>query len=181
VDWYNFYTSERLIPTKNVRTVRMEAEEIGVYVKAGSIIARKFTRRLSVLQTLQDNYMIDIYPTLDEPRTATGMLYLDDGETFDSEHTIIDFKYENGKFTITNSHATYTKGQSFIIDEVNIFGVHLPPHKVLVSARQLADECTETVYKYNPEDEHIEGGCLKIHMINSANSDALIEVIFHES
>lgn len=60
----------------------MEQEEIGVYVRAGSIIARKYTRRLSILQTLQDNYMIDIYPTLDEARTAKGTLYLDDGESF---------------------------------------------------------------------------------------------------
>jgi alpha-glucosidase (family GH31 glycosyl hydrolase) len=48
-DWYNFYTSERMIPTNNVRTVKMEPEEIGVYIKAGSIIARKYTRRLSAL------------------------------------------------------------------------------------------------------------------------------------
>ena len=143
-DWYNFYTSERLIPTKNIRTVRMEPEEIGVYVKAGSIIARKYTRRLSALQTLQDNYMVDIYPKLEGDRSAKGMLYLDDGETFSSDHTIVDFNYANGKFTITNSHATYTKGQSFTIDEVNIFGVSLPPYKVLVSEGQLSDDCDST-------------------------------------
>lgn len=122
----------------------MENEEIGVYVKAGSIIARKYTRRMSALQTLPDNYMLDIYPTLDGMRSAKGMMYMDDGETFNEEHTIIHFTYEDGKFSITNSHSTYREGQSFIIDEVNIFGVPLPPKKVLVANGQIADECTET-------------------------------------
>lgn len=48
-DWYNFYTSERMIPTSNVRTIKLENEEIGVYVKGGTIIARKYTRRMSAL------------------------------------------------------------------------------------------------------------------------------------
>jgi len=62
-DWYNFYTSERMIPTNNVRTVKMEPEEIGVYLRAGSIIARKYIRRMSALETLQDDFMLDIYLT----------------------------------------------------------------------------------------------------------------------
>jgi hypothetical protein len=160
----------------------MESEEIGVYIKAGSIIARKYTRRMSALQTLNDNYMLDIYPTLEGVRTAKGMLYMDDGETFDDRHTIIHFTYEDGRFKITNSHNTYTQGQSFIIDEVNIFGVPLPPKKVLVANGYIADECLEIQYKYNPQEEHVEVGCLKIHMINSSSeSEPLIELVFHEA
>jgi alpha-glucosidase (family GH31 glycosyl hydrolase) len=79
-DWYNFYTSEKMIPTNNVRTVKMEPEEIGVYIRAGSIIARKYIRRMSALETLMDNYMLDIYIT--EDQQAKGDLYLDDGYTF---------------------------------------------------------------------------------------------------
>ena len=60
----------------------MEPDEIGVYVKAGSIIARKYTRKMSALQTLQDNYMLDIYLTLNDKMQAKGILYIDDGETF---------------------------------------------------------------------------------------------------
>lgn len=171
-----------MIPTSTVRTIKMESEEIGVYIKAGSIIARKYTRRMSALQTLNDNYMLDIYPTLEGDRTAKGMLYMDDGETFDDRHTIIHFTYEDGKFKITNSHNTYTHGQSFTIDEVNIFGVPLPPKKVLVANGHIADECTEIQYKYNPQEEHVEVGCLKIHMISSSTeSEPLIELVFHEA
>ena len=99
-----------MIPTMNVRTIKMENEEIGVYIKAGSIICRKYTRRMSALQTLNDNYMLDIYPTIEGTRSAKGMLYMDDGETFDERHTIIHFSYEDGKLSITNSHSTYTQG-----------------------------------------------------------------------
>lgn len=52
-----------MIPTNNVRTVKVDPEEIGVYIKAGSIIARKYIRRMSALETLQDDYMLDIYLT----------------------------------------------------------------------------------------------------------------------
>ena len=41
----------------------MEPEEIGVYLRAGSIIVRKYIRRMSALETLQDDYMLDIYLT----------------------------------------------------------------------------------------------------------------------
>jgi alpha-glucosidase (family GH31 glycosyl hydrolase) len=58
----------------------MEPEEIGVYIRAGSIIARKYIRRMSALETLMDNYMLDIYIT--EDQQARGELYLDDGYTF---------------------------------------------------------------------------------------------------
>ena len=54
--------------------------------------------------------MLDIYPTLEGMRSAKGMLYMDDGETFNEEHTIIHFTYEDGKFSITNSNDTYREG-----------------------------------------------------------------------
>lgn len=37
--------------------------------------------------------MLDIYPTLEGQRTAKGMLYLDDGESLNKEHSIINFLY----------------------------------------------------------------------------------------
>jgi len=119
----------------------MEAEEIGAFIKAGSIIARKYIRRLSALQTLQDDFMLDIYITQDS-KLAKGQLYLDDGETFNhatkQEYSLIEFSYVDGLFFIKTPHSNYRSGQSFIIDEVNIFGVRYPPRKVLIRSEDMS-------------------------------------------
>lgn len=165
----------------------MEPEEIGVYVRAGSIIARKYTRRLSALQTLQDNYMLDIYQTQDERQYAQGSLYIDDGETFNhannKEFTLIQFTYDNGKLFIRALSSNFSEQtHSFIIDEVNIFGVRYPPRKIMIKSGELAADNSEIVYKHNIDEEHIEIGQLKIHMINHAtNEEPLVRVIFTEA
>jgi len=68
-------------PSPDIRDTTLEQEEIGVFIKAGSIIPRKYMRRLSALRTLQDNFLLDIYLSVEDAR-AQGFLYMDDGETF---------------------------------------------------------------------------------------------------
>lgn len=71
-----------MIKSAEIRQETVDHEEIGVFIKAGSIIARKYNRRMSILKTLTDNYLLDIYPTVEQNQRASGFLYLDDGETF---------------------------------------------------------------------------------------------------
>lgn len=63
-DWYNFYTSEVQQVSNEARFIQVEQEEIGVFIKAGSIVPRKYMRRLSALSAKKDNYLLDIYPEL---------------------------------------------------------------------------------------------------------------------
>jgi alpha-glucosidase (family GH31 glycosyl hydrolase) len=97
-----------MIPTNNVRTVKMDPEEIGVYIKAGSIIARKYIRRMSALETLQDDYMLDVYLTQGNNQHAKSKLYLDDGETFNhatlKEYTLVEFEYIDGNIFLRTPH-----------------------------------------------------------------------------
>lgn len=46
-DWYCFITSEITKKASNLQHIRLSFEEIGIYVKAGSIIPRKIVRRTS--------------------------------------------------------------------------------------------------------------------------------------
>lgn len=82
-DWYNFFTGEVQEPSSSFREYYLALEEMVVFVKAGSIIPRKHIKRLSALKALNDNYSLEIYPTLrEEGHKATGFLFLDDGETY---------------------------------------------------------------------------------------------------
>jgi alpha-glucosidase (family GH31 glycosyl hydrolase) len=40
-------------------------DEIGIFIKAGSIIPRKVNKRMSSIQALKDAFLLDIYPDLD--------------------------------------------------------------------------------------------------------------------
>ena len=102
--------------TGEVRQIQVSDEEIGVFVKAGSIVPRKYMRRLSALQTLNDNYLIDIYPNLrgDNVGTAKGSLYLDDGESFNhtkrNEYSFVHFIYKNDALYIQIENDGYREG-----------------------------------------------------------------------
>lgn len=132
-DWYNFYTSEVQQVSNEARFIQVEQEEIGVFIKAGSIVPRKYMRRLSALSAKKDNYLLDIYPELrgDRVGQAQGYLYLDDGETFNhikkKEYTLVEFNFDQDTLLFTVLNAQYTTGESFIVDEVNIFGLNQRP------------------------------------------------------
>lgn len=96
-------------------------------------------RRLSALKTLDDNYLLDIYPKLrgDQVGSARGHLYLDDGDTFNhinkKEYSLVDFIYVNENLYIDVINDGYKQGQSFIIDEINIFGVNFKPTEIAIA------------------------------------------------
>jgi len=45
-------------------------------------------------------------------------------------------------------------GHSFIIDEVNVFGIRFSPTNIRIRSDDMADG--QTLYKYNSDDEHVE-------------------------
>lgn len=147
----------------------MEQEEIGIFIKAGSIIPRKYMRRLSALNAIDDNYLLDIYPRADNGQ-ANGFLYLDDGETFNhknlKEYTLVEFIYDNGKLFIKVHHLGYTQGQSFIVDELNIFNVANQPAGIKMKKGQNKGFNS----KHNENEKHLEITDLRIHIIEEAGS-----------
>ena len=117
--------------------------------------------------------MLDIYLTQDSIQTARGQLYLDDGETFrhatHKEYTLVEFSYQDGDLFIRTPHSNYKAGQSFVIDEINLFGMRKHPKRVIIRTGDMAAPGKEILYKYNFDEEHLEITELKIHMINHAS------------
>jgi hypothetical protein len=106
---------------------------------------------------------------------------MDDGETFNhatyKNYTLIEFTYFDGSLLIKTPHSVYTSGQSFVIDEVNLFGVRRAPSKVVLRKADMAEPGKDILYKYNTDEEHIEVSQLNIHMINHASNDKPVLVV----
>ncbi|CDW89550.1 neutral alpha-glucosidase ab [Stylonychia lemnae] len=133
VNWYNFFDSN-LMPKKKSRH---QTIGIGVFVKEGSIIPKKYIKRLSAIRTLRDPFCIDIYPTIEE-NYARGDLYIDDGETFDfrnkSEYTLVEFIYEKNTLLINQKHANYSRpvrDEGMVLNYFKILNVPKRPYKII--------------------------------------------------
>lgn len=185
-DWYNFFTSQLVTPSHNPQTFQVENEELAVFVKAGSIVPRKYLRRLSALQTLNDNYLIDVYPCVKGEKTsqASGYLYLDDGETFNHQHsdnfTLVEIKYEDNKLSIDVQNSKYTSGQSFIIDEINIFGIDFAPLRIKPLINGIITSDKELKFKYDETAKQVVITGVHIHIIDHANKGHPILKVYFE-
>ncbi|XKL63534.1 hypothetical protein PGB90_005898 [Kerria lacca] len=103
--WYNKYTYQQ-VKTNGVKTIKISQNEIPVYIRGGSIIPIRNRIRRSSALTLHDPFTLIV--ALDINGTASGQLYLDDGESFE---------YRNGKYLLL--HFTFLNNQlmSKIVDD----------------------------------------------------------------
>lgn len=88
------------------------------------------------MQTMSDPFSLEIYP---DPSTneASGILYIDDGETFNHQHSkeynLIEFKYiSDGSLEVIPVHIGYVTAKPFILDSINIYNQVSVPKRVLV-------------------------------------------------
>ena len=155
-------------------------------MKAGSIIARKYTRRLSAMQTLNDNYLLDIFVPKNNGKTkSTGMLYFDDGESFDStskdKYSLVEIIFEDGNLSLNVIKSNYISGQSFTIDEINLFGVERVPLRASIEYPSISSNGREVTMMFDEAAKQIEIRDLNIHMLNDANNGApILRVHFTE-
>lgn len=101
--WYDVDTMQQ-IDTKGANNkhaqvlVASDIDKIPVYQRGGSIIPRKLRLRRSSSLMKADPYTL--YVALDEKQEASGMLYMDDEETFDHER---EDKYGEAVFSVANN------------------------------------------------------------------------------
>jgi len=87
--WYDVETYTKYISTGSKLTVPAPLDKIPVYQRGGSVLPMRWrTRRNSKLMR-KDPYTLRV--CVDAENAATGLLYLDDGETFD---------FKKGKFNL---------------------------------------------------------------------------------
>ena len=134
-NWYDFYNGKLMDDTNDKHVLSVDIDKIGIFVKAGSIIPRKYMKRLSALQTLRDPFLLEIYPTV-LSNTATGNLYLDDGLTTSTVSSSLIFEYlADNSLELHIAHFEYNE-QPMVIDSVNIYNRVSKPTKVLVKTEE---------------------------------------------
>ena len=79
--WYYYYTKQVEATKGFVKDRRIKHKEQGIFVKGGSIIPIKLHNfKLNLLRAFIMPIRLDVY--LDQHLKASGLLYLDDGESF---------------------------------------------------------------------------------------------------
>ncbi|KAK4551744.1 hypothetical protein LTR86_010937 [Recurvomyces mirabilis] len=118
--FYDYYTHETVRGTGSMVTLTDVAyTTIPLYYKGGSIVARRVNSANTTTDLRKQDFSIVVAPGLDG--TASGNLYLDDGDSLDQPATTyIDFSYDSsGKFVMTGDFG-YSAGVS--ITSVTVLG-----------------------------------------------------------
>ncbi|KAI5964054.1 ROT2 [Candida pseudojiufengensis] len=85
----------------NSSKFKVGINDIPMLLKGGSIIAKKERYRRSSKLMKHDPYTLII--ALNIQGYANGQLYVDDGESIDSEFKMINFEFENGKLSVNST------------------------------------------------------------------------------
>lgn len=168
VNWYYFWSGQPIAGQSDILQVPIADNEQGVWIREGSIIPllNFQSDRMSLLQAINDPINLLIYPDLTS-LSATGDLYLDDGETnayLQNECTEVVFNWTNN---LTNSTLTiqkvlsddyqYPRASGKFINKAQIFNQALPPVKAVntfISNLNNQDE-VEIQFIYNAEEQTI--------------------------
>ncbi|CAG4975279.1 unnamed protein product [Colias eurytheme] len=122
--------------------------KIPVYQRGGSIIPRKERVRRS--SPLMENDPYTFVVTLDDNNTASGTLYIDDGETYEYKnnkyiYAKITYEPTSMKYTITNgSYATRTW-----LERIVIAGIKSPPKSAKLIQNGRATPLQMTIHRGN--------------------------------
>lgn len=133
--WYD-YSSHHRYRGGRVITVQTPLSYIPVFQRGGSVVATKDRVRRSTSQMKDDPFTLRV--ALDENRSATGTLYLDDGETFqykNKKFELLTFLYDatKPKTHVLSVGKSITSGQIEIkntVNRVTIVGVDSAPTHV---------------------------------------------------
>lgn len=123
--FYDYYTHEKIVGTGSQYTVPdVPYTSIPLYYKGGSILAERANSANTTTELRKQNFNIVIAPG--KNGTASGDLYLDDGESLVQEsYSYIHFKYSaDGKFTMSG-HFGYEPG--VYIEQITVLGKEAAP------------------------------------------------------
>lgn len=142
VNWYYYYSGMMIAGSNTTMTIPVADNEQGVFVREGSIIPLlNYERnRMSLLEAINDPVTLLIYQ--DSSHTATGDLYLDDGQTNNyllNERTQVQFSWKknllSNSFTLSVTKTLtddnmYAKASGKFLNKVQIFNAASPDHVV---------------------------------------------------
>ncbi|KAF3049897.1 hypothetical protein E8E11_005491 [Didymella keratinophila] len=162
--WYDWYTLAEVDaqPGENV-TMQAPLEHINVHVRGGSVLVLQ-EPQLTTIATRQTPYSLLV--TLGSDDTATGNLYLDDGESLQPNSTrLVQFSYSNNCLSFTSDGDFHSAPA---LGNITIAGLHeQPQHASLKSGGKDCD--------YSELSTSFDGGVLKISGLDKYTSAGAFE------
>jgi alpha 1,3-glucosidase len=140
--WYDVDTMEKVRMEQEVRniasiTVSSDIDKIPVYQRGGSIIPRKLRLRRSTQMMVNDPYTI--YIALDKNKHGSGIIYMDDEDSFDHKRKGY-FAIANISADISNYIRSEVKGNkewirsqptsNRMIERIVVMGIEKSPKRV---------------------------------------------------
>ncbi|XP_065833509.1 neutral alpha-glucosidase AB-like isoform X2 [Oscarella lobularis] len=123
-------------------TLSTSMTKIPVFLRGGGIVAKKLRIRRSSTQMIHDPYTL--YVSLDNEGKAAGLLYVDDGQSFDyrdGKYLLRSFEFKDKTFTSTCAvgHQSSSYETSSYIERVIIIGLANAPTSVRLSASPVGE------------------------------------------
>ncbi|OLY77818.1 Alpha-glucosidase [Smittium mucronatum] len=110
--WYDWYDHSVVVGAGKNATLDAPLNHVNVHIRGGNVVPTQ-TPQMSVEDTLAGDYTLIV--ALDSNFAATGTLYLDDGVTYNSTHSIIKF-YSDGKTLVANG--TYSHPVTNVVEKI---------------------------------------------------------------
>lgn len=126
--FYDFYTGAPVMGNGAVVTLTdIGYTTMPLYYQAGSIIPQRIASANTTTLLRMQNFEIVIAPS--ETGKASGLLYLDDGDSLEQPHTSeITFEYSNGLFSMTGQFG-YNMG-GVVISQITVLGKNVEKYNV---------------------------------------------------
>ncbi|KAL6600692.1 glycosyl hydrolases family 31-domain-containing protein [Neocallimastix sp. 'constans'] len=127
--WYDWYDHSNVITGPTYKVLNAPIEHIPVHIRGGQIIP---TQGPSLTVYENRNKPFELLVALDSEKKAHGILYLDDGISYnvDGKFNEIEYNVENGTLTAKGSY-NYDEPQN--LHEISILGVSSKPSTVTVN------------------------------------------------
>lgn len=120
--YYDFNDVSRSIQGLGYHTYEAPLDTIPIVVRGGSIFATRERHRRSATLMKFDPFTINVF--LNEDGYAKGVLYVDDGESFEyqnGEYLVIDLEYKDGELKVTKREGKGSKYLDMLwIEEIRI-------------------------------------------------------------
>lgn len=134
--WYDWYTHTAVDTQPGVNTtISAPLGHIPVFVRGGSVIPMQ-EPALTTRDARKTPW--SLLTSLSEKATASGQLYIDDGESINPEHTLdVEFKVSHSKL---QAKSTGTWKEANPLANVTILGVSKEPSSVTFNGKKVASE-----------------------------------------
>jgi alpha 1,3-glucosidase len=151
--WYDYFTLHRYHAGR-VITVPTPLSAIPLYIRGGSIVSTKDRLRRSTTQMQGDPFSLTV--ALDENHSATGSLYLDDGETFryqNKQFELLSFHYtaansHSHTLTVSKSNDSTDLSLTNTVNKVTIVGLDNSPNHISLTQ---GDKISTIEFEYSTE------------------------------